>query len=75
MERGLKNHALSAASEAEVWMTSLRADGAQRDHAISRLYELLLRAARHELSRRRAALYTCVGRSSRTSRPRPPTTR
>jgi RNA polymerase sigma-70 factor (ECF subfamily) len=56
MERGLDDHALSAADEAEVWITSLRADGAQRDLALSRLHALLLRAARHELSRRRAAL-------------------
>jgi RNA polymerase sigma-70 factor, ECF subfamily len=56
MERGLEDHQLSSASEAEVWITSLRADGAQRDLAISRLHELLMRGARHELSRRRAAL-------------------
>jgi RNA polymerase sigma-70 factor (ECF subfamily) len=56
MERGLDDHAMSPAMEAEVWITSLRADGAQRDLAVSRLHELLLRAARHELSRRRAAL-------------------
>src|SRR4051812_4233429 len=56
MERGLEDHALSPASEADVWITSLRADGPQRDLAISRLHALLLRAARHEISRRRAAL-------------------
>jgi RNA polymerase sigma-70 factor (ECF subfamily) len=56
MERGLDDHALSPASEAELWITSLKADGAQRDLAMARLHALLLRAARHELSRRRAAL-------------------
>src|SRR3954451_1339005 len=56
MERGLEDHQLSPASEAEVWITSLRAEGPKRDLAIFRLHELLLRGARHELSRRPAAL-------------------
>src|SRR3954467_14286466 len=56
MQRGLDDHVLSPATEADIWITSLRADGPQRDLAISRLHELLLGAARHELSRRRAAL-------------------
>ena len=38
------------------WMVALRSEGAERDEAIARLYDLLLRAARFELSRRRAAL-------------------
>jgi RNA polymerase sigma-70 factor (ECF subfamily) len=38
------------------WVTELRADGPRRDEAIGRLHDLLLRAARFELSRRRAAL-------------------
>jgi RNA polymerase sigma-70 factor (ECF subfamily) len=38
------------------WIASLRAEGAERDEAIERLHDLLLRGARHELSRRRAAL-------------------
>jgi RNA polymerase sigma-70 factor (ECF subfamily) len=38
------------------WLEALRSDGAERDRAISDLYALLLRAARFELSRRRAAL-------------------
>src|SRR4051794_2631284 len=46
----------SPAREAEAWMASLRADGPAHDEAIGRLYELLLRAARFELSRRRAAM-------------------
>jgi RNA polymerase sigma-70 factor (ECF subfamily) len=40
----------------EAWVEALRADGYERDEAIARLYDLLLRAARFELSRRRAAL-------------------
>ena len=38
------------------WPSALRSEGAERDEAIARLYDLLLRAARFELSRRRAAL-------------------
>jgi RNA polymerase sigma-70 factor, ECF subfamily len=40
----------------DAWVTSLRAEGRERDEAITRLHELLLGAARFELSRRRAAL-------------------
>jgi len=38
------------------WVESLRSSGAQRDLAVARLHELMLRAARFELGRRRAAL-------------------
>jgi RNA polymerase sigma-70 factor (ECF subfamily) len=38
------------------WLESLRADGARRDRAIADLHALLLRSARFELGRRRAAL-------------------
>jgi RNA polymerase sigma-70 factor (ECF subfamily) len=38
------------------WLTVLRADGPERDAALTRLHGLLLRAARFELGRRRAAL-------------------
>jgi RNA polymerase sigma-70 factor, ECF subfamily len=38
------------------WLTALRADGPERDEAVARLHELLLRAARFEVGRRRAAL-------------------
>jgi RNA polymerase sigma-70 factor (ECF subfamily) len=38
------------------WIEALRAHGARRDQAVADLHELLLRAARFELSRRRAAL-------------------
>ncbi len=56
--------ALDAPPEADVrldeesrnWLRDLRADGAIRDEAITRLHELLLRAARFEVSRRRGAL-------------------
>ena len=44
------------ARSSEAWIEALRSDGAERDHAITDLYALLLRAARFELGRRRAAL-------------------
>jgi RNA polymerase sigma-70 factor (ECF subfamily) len=57
MQRAMEDRgAVSPAREAEAWMASLRAEGPARDEAIGRLHELLLRAARFELSRRRAAL-------------------
>ena len=40
----------------EAWLEALRADGARRRDAIADLHDLLLRAARFELGRRRAAL-------------------
>jgi RNA polymerase sigma-70 factor (ECF subfamily) len=40
----------------EAWLEALRAEGSRREEAISDLYALLLRAARFELRRRRAAL-------------------
>src|ERR1700712_1383433 len=40
----------------ERWVASLNADGPEREEAVARLHELLVRAARFELSRRRAAL-------------------
>ena len=45
-----------AAADSRAWLTALRSTGAERDAAITRLHELLLRAARFEVSRRRAAL-------------------
>jgi RNA polymerase sigma-70 factor (ECF subfamily) len=38
------------------WVDALRADGAERDDALADLHDLLLRAARFEIGRRRAAL-------------------
>ena len=38
------------------WVSALRAQGAERDRAVADLHALLLRAARFEVSRRRAAL-------------------
>ena len=43
-------------AESRAWLESLRAAGSVREDATGRLHALLLRAARHELGRRRAAL-------------------
>jgi RNA polymerase sigma-70 factor (ECF subfamily) len=45
-----------ALADSDAWLTALRQPGAERERAIARLHELLLRAARFEVSRRRAAL-------------------
>lgn len=42
--------------ESREWLRALRAEGTERDEAIARLHGLLLRAARFEAGRRRAAL-------------------
>jgi RNA polymerase sigma-70 factor (ECF subfamily) len=42
--------------ESRVWLADLRGEGAAREGATARLYELLLRAARFEVSRRRGAM-------------------
>jgi RNA polymerase sigma-70 factor (ECF subfamily) len=48
--------ALSLDEESRSWLRDLRAEGALKDEAIARLHELLLRAARFEVSRRRGML-------------------
>ena len=55
-EQALENRAASARVESEAWLSALRAEGAERDLAIERLHELMLKASRFELGRRRAAL-------------------
>jgi RNA polymerase sigma-70 factor (ECF subfamily) len=42
--------------ESREWLRSLRADGAAKDEAVAQLHALLLRAARFEVARRRAAM-------------------
>src|SRR5262245_51667895 len=42
--------------ESREWLRGLRAIGADRDAAVARLHELLLKAARFEVSRRRVAM-------------------
>jgi RNA polymerase sigma-70 factor (ECF subfamily) len=53
MERAVEP---ARADESGEWLDALRADGAVRDDALARLHELLLKAARFEVGRRRAAL-------------------
>ena len=43
-------------AESRAWLAALASDGRQREEAIARLHDLLLRAARFEIGRRRAAL-------------------
>lgn len=43
-------------SESSAWLEELRAEGHTRDEAVARLHDLLLRAARFEVARRRSAL-------------------
>jgi RNA polymerase sigma-70 factor (ECF subfamily) len=47
---------LSAESDSGAWLDALRASGPVHDQAVHALHELLMRAARFEVSRRRAAL-------------------
>ena len=60
MSLRLSGDAASAADDAradsDAWLRALRASGPERDEAVARLHELLVRAARFEVSRRRAAL-------------------
>jgi RNA polymerase sigma-70 factor, ECF subfamily len=45
-----------ARGDSRAWLSALRATGAEHDAAVGRLHDLLVRAARFEVSRRRAAL-------------------
>jgi RNA polymerase sigma-70 factor (ECF subfamily) len=45
-----------AETDSRAWLRVLRGSGPERDKAVERLHELLVRAARFEVSRRRAAL-------------------
>ena len=45
-----------ARADSGAWLSALRSTGAERDQAVARLHELLVRAARFEVSRRRAAV-------------------
>jgi RNA polymerase sigma-70 factor (ECF subfamily) len=52
----LENRDAPAGEQSQAWLAMLRSDGPERDEAVARLHALLLRAARFELGRRRAAL-------------------
>lgn len=43
-------------ADTEQWLAALRGDGVEHDAAVARLHDLLLRAARFEIGRRRASL-------------------
>jgi RNA polymerase sigma-70 factor, ECF subfamily len=43
-------------AESRAWVAALRAEGARRDRAIAELHDLMLRASRFEVARRRASL-------------------
>jgi len=45
-----------ALADSSAWVSALSQPGPDRDHAVGRLHELLVRAARFEVSRRSAAL-------------------
>lgn len=55
-EHTLTERSPGAEPDSEWWLTTLRADGPEREHAVAQLHELMLRAARFEVGRRRAAL-------------------
>jgi RNA polymerase sigma-70 factor, ECF subfamily len=56
MERALEGRDVTPADESQAWLEALRSDGPERDRATMLLHQLLLRAARFELGRRRAAM-------------------
>ena len=56
LQRALKSDGIAASTETDAWLAALRGEGREHDEAVARLHELLLRAARFELGRRRAAL-------------------
>ena len=47
---------LSSTSDSDAWLHALRSSGSAYDQAVESLHDLLLRAARSEVSRRRGAL-------------------
>jgi RNA polymerase sigma-70 factor, ECF subfamily len=56
VDRALADRPLDAPDNSRAWLEALRSEGVRRDNAIAELHELLLRAARFEIGRRRAAL-------------------
>ena len=56
LDRVLDDRQVSASAQSAAWLAALRSEGAERDQAVAKLHDLLLRASRFELGRRRAAL-------------------
>ena len=50
------DHRSARSDDSRAWLESLRSDGPVHEEAVARLHELLLRAARFEVARRRPAL-------------------
>lgn len=56
LERAIEDQHAAPSVQTEAWLRALRGEAPERDRAVVRLHELLLGAARFEVSRRRAAL-------------------
>jgi len=56
VNRAFEDREMSSGAQSEAWLAALRGPRAERDAATAKLHDLLLRAARFELSRRQAAL-------------------
>jgi RNA polymerase sigma-70 factor (ECF subfamily) len=56
MEAATEGRSRPDDEESRAWIAALRGDGREREEANARLFELLLRAARFEVNRRRAAM-------------------
>jgi RNA polymerase sigma-70 factor (ECF subfamily) len=56
MDSLLEDREAPASAQSEAWLSALRSRGAEREQAVAKLHELLLRASRFELGRRQAAL-------------------
>lgn len=56
MAAPITTHQTVLDSESQRWLDELRSEGPGRERAETELHDLLLRASRHELGRRRAAL-------------------
>ena len=53
---GTMEHTILRDEDSEAWVAALSSPGPEREAASARLHEILLRAARFEVNRRRASL-------------------
>jgi RNA polymerase sigma-70 factor (ECF subfamily) len=56
MGTALEDREASPSAQSQAWLAALRSEGAEREQAVAKLHELLLRASRFELGRRQAAI-------------------
>jgi RNA polymerase sigma-70 factor, ECF subfamily len=56
LDSALEDRQASPAAQSQAWLRALRGDGPEHQRALARLHDLLLRAARFEISKRREAL-------------------